>query len=129
MASSSELRARVTFTGPLDDARLARLYAEAHCFVFPSLAEGFGFPPLEAMARGVPTAVSTAGSLPEVTADGALHFDPRDVQGLAELVNQLAQDADLRTRLSEAGREVAGRYRWSSTADQIWQEVRHALES
>lgn len=128
LASAADLRSRVHFISGLDDAHLARLYADANCFLFPSLAEGFGFPPLEAMAHGIPTAVSTAGSLPEVTAEGAIHFDPRDPVALARLVNRLSDDVELRQRLAVDGRQVAGRYRWSDTASAVWEEVRHAID-
>jgi glycosyltransferase involved in cell wall biosynthesis len=127
LAGAPELRARVHFTGRLDEAALARAYQDARLFVFPSLAEGFGFPPLEAMARGVPTAVSTAGALPEVTAGGAEVFDPLDADALAALVTRLAQDTDLRSRLSSAGRAVAAKYTWAATAAGMWEEARQAV--
>jgi glycosyltransferase involved in cell wall biosynthesis len=127
LAGAPELRGRVHFTGRLDDAALARVYQDARLFVFPSLAEGFGFPPLEAMARGVPTAVSTAGALPEVTAGGAEVFDPLDADALAALVTRLANDTRLRERLSAAGRAVAARYTWAATAAGIWEEARQAV--
>jgi glycosyltransferase involved in cell wall biosynthesis len=69
---------RVRFTGWVDEATLEGLYRMASGFVFPSLAEGFGMPVLEAMARGVPVACSDATSLPEVAGDAALLFDPAD---------------------------------------------------
>lgn len=124
----SGLGNRVHFTGLLDERNLARLYSDAHLFLLPSLAEGFGFPPLEAMARGIPTAVSSIASLVEVTRDGALRFDPRDPAGIAHLVNEMSDDPQLRERLSSAGRRVASAYRWTATAAEIWEEVRHAVE-
>lgn len=127
MVAQSGLGDKVHFTGALTDVDLARVYADAHLFLLPSLAEGFGFPPLEAMARGVPTAVSDIDSLVEVTRDGALQFDPRDPAGLARLVTQMSDDSQLRSHLSSAGRRVAGTYRWADTAAAIWEEVRHAV--
>jgi glycosyltransferase involved in cell wall biosynthesis len=127
LAGASELRTRVHFTGRLDDAALARAYQDAQLFVFPSLAEGFGFPPLEAMARGIPTAVSTAGALPEVTAGGAELFDPHDADALAVLVKRLTTDSNLRNRLRTRGREVAGNYTWAATAAALWEEARQAV--
>ena len=127
LAAAADLRDRVHFTGMLDEAKLARVYSDARLFLFPSLGEGFGFPPLEAMARGIPTAVSTSGSLPEVTADGARQFDPQDAAGLAALVTRLATDSRLRGQLRTKGRAVAARYTWAATAAALWEEARHAL--
>jgi glycosyltransferase involved in cell wall biosynthesis len=124
VASDARVRNRVHFAASLGDRALARLYADATCFLFPSRTEGFGFPPLEAMARGIPTAVASAGSLPEVTAGAALVFDPDDAVNLAKLVTRLAEDGDERARLSVAGRQVAGGYRWGHTADIAWDVIR-----
>ena len=74
---------RVRLLGWVDDATLDGLYRAADCFVFPSLAEGFGLPVLEAMLRGAPVACSNATSLPEVVGDAALLFDPLDVDAIA----------------------------------------------
>jgi glycosyltransferase involved in cell wall biosynthesis len=128
LASRSVLRDRIHFLGSVSEGRLARLYENATCFLLPSRAEGFGFPPLEAMARGVPTAVAAAGSLPEVTAKGALHFDCDDAAALANLVQGLADDDRLRRRLVTEGRRVARRYRWADTAEVAWSAVREAIE-
>jgi glycosyltransferase involved in cell wall biosynthesis len=127
LAAGAGLRERVHFTGLLDEAKLARVYSDARLFVFPSLGEGFGFPPLEAMARGIPTAVSTSGSLPEVTAGGARQFDPNDASALAALVTRLATDSRLRSQLRTTGRAVAARYTWTATAAALWEEALHAL--
>jgi glycosyltransferase involved in cell wall biosynthesis len=129
LAAAPELRARVHFTGRLDDASLARAYQDARVFVFPSLAEGFGFPPLEAMARGIPTAVSNAGALPEATAGGAQLFDPHDAAALAEAVTRLETDSNLRARLQTDGRKVAARYTWAATAAALWEEARQAVSA
>jgi glycosyltransferase involved in cell wall biosynthesis len=110
--------------GRVADDVLARLYQDAACFLFPSRTEGFGFPPLEAMARGAPTAVAESGSLPEVTGDAALRFDPDDADGLAKIVWRLNDDGELRTRLIAEGRRMAVRYRWEETARIAWGAVR-----
>jgi glycosyltransferase involved in cell wall biosynthesis len=129
LAAGADLRQRVHFVTVSNDVELARIYRGARMFLFPSLSEGFGFPPLEAMRFEVPTAVSTAGSLPEVTALGAIQFDPDDPQGLAAIVGRLQDDDDLRSRLEVEGRSVAARYRWSRAAAAVWQEVRNAVSS
>jgi glycosyltransferase involved in cell wall biosynthesis len=126
LINSSHAGARIHRLGRVSEEELARLYADATCFVFPSLAEGFGLPPLEAMARGVPTAVADAGALPEVTADGAIRFDPLRPEAIAEAVTRLAEDTALRNRLAVAGPAVAGRYRWADTAETAWRVVRSA---
>jgi glycosyltransferase involved in cell wall biosynthesis len=110
--------------GRVPEESLARLYADATCFVFPSLAEGFGMPPLEAMARGVPTAVADAGALPEVTADGAVRFDPRSAEAIAAAVTSLVEDSAVRARLALAGPLVAARYTWAQTAETAWRVIR-----
>lgn len=127
LAEHPALRDRVFFAGHLPTGRLRAAYRDAQLFVFPSLAEGFGFPPLEAMAMGIPTAVSSATCLPEVTDGGALVFDPADAEGLARVVTRMSQDEGLRATLRVEGPAVAERYRWSATADAIWEEIHHAL--
>jgi glycosyltransferase involved in cell wall biosynthesis len=107
---------RVRFTGWVDDATLEALYRAACCFVFPSLAEGFGLPVLEALARGVPVACSNASSLPEIAGDAALYFDPYDTGAIAHAVDRLLADEELRSRLSAAGQERAKRFTWAETA-------------
>ena len=124
VARDETLRRRVHFEGSVDEPRLARLYDDATCFLFPSRTEGFGFPPLEAMARGVPTAVANSGSLPEVTDGGALIFDPDDPEEIADISVRLTNDAAERERLIEAGRRIAARYVWRETAQTAWQALR-----
>ena len=123
-ATHPSIRGRVHFVGRVADDVLARLYTDATCFLFPSRTEGFGFPPLEAMVRGAPTAVANSGSLPEVTGDGALRFDPDDAAGLAEVVWRLSDDSELRARLIMEGRRMAVQYRWEETARGAWGAVR-----
>ena len=93
------------------------LYRRALAMVFPSLYEGFGTPPLEAMACGCPVAVSTAGSLPELCGDAALTLDPQSPKAIASALERLISDAALRSRLSEAGPERATAYTWRAAAE------------
>jgi glycosyltransferase involved in cell wall biosynthesis len=86
---------------------LQYLFQGAYCFVFPSLYEGFGLPPLEAMSFGCPVITSNVASLPEVCGDAALYVDPYDVEDLSEKLQQILTDRDLRDRLSAAGRKRA----------------------
>jgi glycosyltransferase involved in cell wall biosynthesis len=107
---------RVHMTGWIDDAQLEGLYAACTCLAFPSLAEGFGLPILEAMVRDVPVACSAVSALPEVAGDAALLFDPLSVDAIAAAVGQLLGDAALRARLVARGRVQAARFSWERTA-------------
>jgi glycosyltransferase involved in cell wall biosynthesis len=107
---------RVRLLGWLGDAELEGLYASATCMAFPSLAEGFGLPVLEAMARGLPVACSNATSLPEVAGDAALYFDPLDLPAMTGAIENLLDDQGLRDQLAAAGREQASHFTWARTA-------------
>jgi glycosyltransferase involved in cell wall biosynthesis len=99
--------------GNVPRAELLELYRTAACLVFPSLYEGFGMPPIEAMASGCPVAASSAGSLPEVCGDAAVLFDPTDPAAIAAGVRAALADAEDLTR---RGLERAGRFTWSACA-------------
>lgn len=106
----------VVFTGYVPEDDLPHLYNLSDLFVFPSLYEGFGLPPLEAMACGCPVITSDAASLPEVVGDAAVMVDPRDVEGLAGRMRDALRDPDLREGLRERGLRQAGRFSWDRTA-------------
>jgi len=108
---------RVRFLGWTDERTLAGLYEAAECFVFPSLAEGFGLPVLEALRRGLPVACSNATSLPEVGGDAVLYFDPADTGAIAEAIDRLLTDRELRERLRAAGPLQAAKFSWKATAE------------
>jgi glycosyltransferase involved in cell wall biosynthesis len=118
MIERSPARDRVHRLGAVGEDHLSRLYAQASCFLFPSLAEGFGLPPLEAMRLGVPTAVAAASCLPEVTGGAALLFDPHDPASVVDVVQRLAMPSVIE-RAASTGPEVARRYTWASTATSI----------
>jgi glycosyltransferase involved in cell wall biosynthesis len=120
---------RVRLIGWLGDAELEGLYASATCMAFPSLAEGFGLPVLEAMTRGLPVACSNTTSLPEVAGEAALYFDPLDLPAMAGAIERLLGDAELRERLAEAGREQAARFTWERTAEGTRRSYERALAS
>jgi len=101
----------------VSDADLEGLYRASACLAFPSLAEGFGLPVIEAMRRGLPVACADATSLPEVAGDAALLFDPRDTAAIADAVRRLLGDAALRERLSQMGRERAAQFSWERAAE------------
>jgi glycosyltransferase involved in cell wall biosynthesis len=130
-AGSLGIADRVRILDWVADEDLEGLYRAADCFVFPSLAEGFGLPVLEAMARGVPVACSNASSLPEVAGDAARYFDPLRVSEIAGSIAELLENAELRDRLIQAGRRRAERFSWERTAretaasyDRSWTETR-----
>jgi glycosyltransferase involved in cell wall biosynthesis len=120
---------RIRFAGWVDESTLEGLYRSATCFVFPSLAEGFGLPVLEALARGVPTASSNATSLPEVAGDAVLYFDPLDIASIADALERLLSDHRLRERLAEAGRAQARRFSWQETAELTRASYERALSA
>ncbi len=109
---------RVQFTGLLEERQLRQYYAFADLLVFPSLYEGFGLPPLEAMACGTPVACSNAASLPEVCGDAALYFDPFQPKDMAEKISKVLSDDPLRRELIKKGSEKARSFSWDSAASQ-----------
>lgn len=109
------LQDAVIFVGHLAD-ELPDFYRLADLFVFPSLYEGFGFPPLEAMACGTPVICSNTTSLPEVVGDAALLFDPLDESRLVTLMEQVLAEAELAEELSQKGLERASSFMWEKTA-------------
>jgi glycosyltransferase involved in cell wall biosynthesis len=107
----------VRWLGRLTDDALAGLLQRSLCLAFPSLTEGFGLPPLEAMALGCPVVVSDRASLPEVCADAALYADPDDGQAWLDALTRLRSEPGLRARLSAAGRLRARHFRWRHSAE------------
>ena len=116
LRSALKSRKDVRYLGYVTDVDLACLYNLATLFAYPSLYEGFGLPPLEAMACGAPTLVSRAGSLPEVTGPAADHFDPLDTDEMTASMQRLLENEGARRRLSERGLRHAHRFHWEDTA-------------
>lgn len=112
-------RARVVRLGYVSDAERFDLLAGARCLAYPSVYEGFGLPPLEAMAQGCPVITTTAGALPEVCGDAALLVEPRNPAALAAAVTRVLSDDDQRDQLVEAGRARVVRYSWDRMADEM----------
>jgi glycosyltransferase involved in cell wall biosynthesis len=100
-----------------DDAQRRDLLAGASVLAYPSVYEGFGHPPLEAMRAGVPVVASNAGPLPEVLGDAALLPDPRDIDAIADALDRVLRDDTLRAELTTRGRARAARYTWTAAAD------------
>lgn len=116
----------VVRTGPIDDGALRALYAHACALVFPSTYEGFGLPPLEAMARGCPVVAARAGALPEVCGRAALYVDPDAVDSIADAIRRVLDDGALRDRLAEAGRLRAASLTWDDAACRMLDEIERA---
>ena len=113
------LHQHVRFLGFLSAETLATLYHLADAFVFPSLYEGFGLPPLEAMASGTPVLTSNVSSLPEVVGDAALLIDPYDPVAIADGLRRILSDDSMRARLISRGRERAARFSWEESAGRV----------
>ena len=116
------LEQRVRFLGFVDDAALPALYRGAELFVFPSLYEGFGFPPLEAMACGCPVVASNSSSLPEVCGDAAILVPPEDEGALAGAMSTVFRDAVLRQALRARGLAQAAHFTWPAAARRLVEE-------
>ncbi len=118
--------ARVHFAGYVPDERLPALYTGARVFVYMSLYEGFGLPPLEAMACGTPVITGNRTSLPEVVGDGGLMVDPTDVRAIASALHMVLLDRESRRSLAERGLLRSKRFSWKTTSEmtlQILSEV------
>ena len=113
--------------GFIPDAQLSSFFHSAEALIIPSLYEGFGLPPLEAMAAGAPVLSSNAASLPEVCGDAALYFNPASAEELASLMAQVARDASLHARLAEQGRRRARQFSYQQSARRILELYRTLL--
>jgi len=114
--AASPCRDRIRRLGWVPDDDAAALLRGAAVYAYPSVYEGFGLPPLEAMAAGTPAVTSTAGSLPEVVGDAALTFPPGDADALAEALRRVLDDSGLADELRERGRQRAAGFTWDRTA-------------
>jgi glycosyltransferase involved in cell wall biosynthesis len=110
------LAGQVWFTGYVDAAELAAIFARARALVFPSLFEGWGLPVVEAFAQGIPVACSNASALPEVASGAALLFDPGDIGAIGDAILRIWQDDELRDDLRRRGQARAGELSWERTA-------------
>ena len=120
----AELGDRVKFTGRISDGELRALFEHAALFLFPSKTEGFGLPPLEAMALGCPCLVSDAGAVPDVCKDGAAYAPPDDPRQWAKRIGDLLGDDSYVAKLRSKGRKVAAGYSWSKAAGEYLDALR-----
>ena len=110
---------RVHFLGHVPDEDLYAIYARAHTFCFPSFAEGFGLPPLEAMKAGIPSIVSDRTALPEVCGDAAIYIDPDSALDIAYKINLLNNDEPYYESMKERSLLHSKKFSWKSAAENI----------
>ncbi|MGB3617502.1 MAG: glycosyltransferase family 1 protein [Catalinimonas sp.] len=115
--AAAGLRDRVHTPGRVDDAALPEFYRRAAAFAFPTFYEGFGLPPLEAMAAGCPAVVSRTGPLPEICGPAARYVNPEDPGDIADGLGEVLHDADRRRALVAAGRRRVASFTWARAAD------------
>lgn len=128
LVKSLHLEAHVRFLGRVPDEDLHQLYVAARCHIHPAHYEGFGLPPLEAMACGTPTIVSNVSSLPEVVGDAALLVNPLDIEEIAVAMQRLLTDDDLHVELSEKGLQRANTFSWERAARRTLDVYRKVAE-
>lgn len=114
---------RVVSTGTISDGELSALYHHAHAFVFPSLYEGFGIPPLEAMSLGCPVVAARSSSIPEICGDAALYFDPLDISDISRALELILTEDSLRKTLIQRGAKRVGMFTWESAAHQLYDQL------
>jgi GT2 family glycosyltransferase/glycosyltransferase involved in cell wall biosynthesis len=122
------LKTKIIFTGYVTEEEMICLYNGAKIFVYPSLYEGFGLPPLEAMACGVPVIVSNVSSLPEVVGDAALMFSPESFVELKDKIQELLNDQALSEDLILRGKERVKQFTWEKAAKQTMQVYEESLK-
>lgn len=123
------LQSRIFFTGYIPDSDLSAIYSGAIAFVYPSLYEGFGLPPLEAMQCGVPVITSNTSSLPEVVGDAGILLDPKQPDELCQAILDVVGDSNLRSKLSQRSIKQASNFSWKKCAEQTVQVYETAASS
>ena len=123
------LKNEILFLDVVRDEDLPMLYNCADIFVYPSLYEGFGLPPLEAMACGIPVITSNTSSLPEVVGDAGIMVDPADVNSLCKSMYILLNDKELWNRMSIMGRKRSKLFSWENTAKKMLEIYDEAISS
>lgn len=118
-SKGTSLPENVIHLGYVTDMELKALYANAFCFIYPSLYEGFGLPPLEAMSVGCPIIISERASLPEVGGEAALYCDPTRPASIADQVLKIKNSEAIRNNLIEKGREQAEKFSWDKCAKEL----------
>lgn len=115
--NNSKYKNDIIFTGYVDDKDKPALYSLANIFIYPSFYEGFGFPPLEAMACGTPVISSFSSSLPEVVGNAGMMLDPYNVNDLTKVIEELLNNKDLQEDLKQKGLEQVKKFSWDDAAE------------
>ncbi|MEH7274744.1 glycosyltransferase family 4 protein [Neobacillus vireti] len=118
-SSSIKLDTNVKHVGYVSDEELKALYKNAKAFIFPSIYEGFGLPPLEAMSLGCPVLAANAASIPEVCGDAPLYFNPYEPESLVGLIKSIYKDQELVQNLKKKSETQSEKYRWEQTAQKL----------
>ncbi|WP_013325273.1 glycosyltransferase family 4 protein [Gloeothece verrucosa] len=126
--TNPQLRNRVIFTGYIPDEDLSAIYSGATAFVYPSLYEGFGLPPLEAMQCGTPVITSNTSSLPEVVGNAGIMIDPKQEDDLCQAMLNVINNSQLRASLSQKGIQKASQFSWAKCAEETVKVYRLATE-
>lgn len=117
----------IIFTDYIGEGQLRWLYEHCLAYVFPSLSEGFGLPPLEAMTHGAPVVASNTTCIPEILGSAAHYFDPLDVQDMASKISEVLGDKQLRQKLISLGKKQVKKYSWRRMAEQTLEVYKQAL--
>lgn len=129
LVNQLELNKKVFFLGYVEDEELKFLYQKAMLYVFPSLAEGFGLPPLEAMTQGLPVISSNASCMPEVLGEAAYYFDPHEEKSLRVAILKMIRDDDLRKSFIAKGLTQVKKYSWPDLAQKTFEVYQAALKT
>ncbi len=125
-----DMLSQIKFVDAVDDpVALSSYYRKAACFIFPSLYESSGLPPIEAMACGCPVVVSDIPALRERCGDAAIYCDPNDIDSMAAAVERVMDDKELRSHLEVLGQQQAATFSWTSCATQTLALIRQCHES
>ncbi|MFT5874316.1 MAG: glycosyltransferase involved in cell wall biosynthesis [Clostridium sp.] len=123
------IKDKIVVTGYVDDEDMPLLYSGAEVFVYPSLYEGFGLPPLEAMECGTPVVVSNTSSLPEVVGEAGMYCNPLDTDSIAEGICKILQDKTLKSKLSSLGMQRSKIFNWEDSAKSVLNIYKEIYES
>lgn len=129
LVNKLNLESEVIFTDYVDEDDKPIIYNMAKLFVFPSLYEGFGIPVLEAMASSVPVITSNVSSLPEVAGDAAVLVEPKDIEGIAQMMERVLTDEKLRNNLIERGKIQAQKFTWEASAEKMCKIYKEVMNS
>lgn len=124
---ADSLEGRVQFTDYIAHEEMEQYFVHADALVFPSIYEGFGLPPLEAMACGCPVVVSHSASLPEVCGESIIYFNPHSTQEIADAILKVLNDTKLRAKQIQQGKKHAQAFTWERTASKTWDVIEQTV--